>query len=277
VIAPFNEPDMLAGILDANRGQIAAIIVEPVQFNIGVVPPKDGFLQRLRELADEHGIVLIFDEVKTGVVLAWGGAYEHFGVKPDLFCLAKSIGGGIPIGAFGGRREVMAVIETLEGSQHFAGMGGAVGAAVEHSTIPSGATRVAHLGTFNGNPLSMTAGLVTLTQILTKDAYPSLHAMADRLTEGSQRVLDEHGLPGYAINVGPKGCVMFTPQRVTNYRDLVGLDAELWGASFFYLANRGILLPPGPDDQWTLSVQHTDADVDRYVEVFDAFATELTA
>jgi glutamate-1-semialdehyde 2,1-aminomutase len=209
------------------------------------------------------------------VVLAWGGAYEHFGVRPDLFCLAKSVGGGIPIGAFGGRREVMASIETLEGTPAFSA--GAAGSGIERSTIPGGATRVAHLGTFNGNPLSMTAGLVTLTKILTKDAYPRLHALAGRLTDGSQQVLDEFGLPGYAINVGPKGCVMFTPQRVTNYRDLIGLDAELWGASFFYLANRGILLPPGPDDQWTLSVQHTDADVERYVEVFGEFAAELTA
>jgi glutamate-1-semialdehyde 2,1-aminomutase len=279
VIAPYNEPEILAGILEAHRGEIAAILVEPVQFNIGVVPPKAGYLQELRRLADEHEVVLIFDEVKTGVVLAWGGAYEHYGVQPDLFCLAKSIGGGIPIGAFGGRREVMRVIETLEGSQHFAGMGGAVGGepgtGIEHTTIPGGATRVAHLGTFNGNPLSMTAGLVTLTKILTKDAYPRLHALADRLTAGSQDVIDEFGLPGYAINVGPKGCVMFTPDRVTNYRDFIGLDGDLWAASFFYLANRGILLPPGPDDQWTLSVQHGEADVDRYVEVFREFATEL--
>jgi glutamate-1-semialdehyde 2,1-aminomutase len=277
VVAPFNEPDILVAILDAHGGEIAAIIVEPVQFNIGVVPPKPGFLERLRELADEHGIVLIFDEVKTGVVLAWGGAYEYFGVKPDLFCLAKSIGGGIPIGAFGGRREVMAVIETLEGSQHFAGMAGALGSGIEHSTIPGGATRVAHLGTFNGNPLSMTAGLVTLQQILTKDAYPKLNALADRLTSGSQAVIDEFELPGYAINVGPKGCVMYTPGRVTNYRDFTGLDSELWAASFFFLANRGILLPPGPDDQWTLSVQHTEAEIDRHVAVFREFAAELTA
>ena len=275
VIAPFNEPEMLASILEAHAGEIAAIIVEPVQFNIGVVPPRPGYLERLRELATEHGAVLIFDEVKTGVVLAWGGAYEHFGVQPDLFCLAKSIGGGIPIGAFGGRREVMAAIETLEGTPAF--REGAAGSGIERSTIPGGATRVAHLGTFNGNPLSMTAGLVTLTRILTKDAYPRLHAMADRLTAGSQAVLDGYGLPGYAINVGPKGCVMFTPDRVTNYRDFIGLDAELWGASFFYLANRGILLPPGPDDQWTLSVQHGDAEIEQYVEVFDAFAAELTA
>ncbi|MGH2401442.1 MAG: aspartate aminotransferase family protein [Candidatus Limnocylindria bacterium] len=274
VIAPFNEPEMLAAILEANAGQIAAILIEPVQFNIGVVPPRPGYLERVRELATEHGAVLIFDEVKTGVVIAWGGAYEHFGVQPDLFCLAKSIGGGIPIGAFGGRREVMAAIETLEGTPAFSD--GAAGSGIDRSTIPGGATRVAHLGTFNGNPLSMTAGLVTLTRILTRDAYPRLHAMADRLTAGSQSVLDEHGLPGYAINVGPKGCVMFTPGRVTNYRDFIGLDSELWGASFFYLANRGILLPPGPDDQWTLSVQHTDADIERYVEVFAGFAAELT-
>jgi glutamate-1-semialdehyde 2,1-aminomutase len=275
IIAPFNEPEMLEGILQAHAGEIAAILVEPVQFNIGVVPPRDGYLQRLRELADEHGIVLIFDEVKTGVVLAWGGAYEHYGVRPDLFCLAKSIGGGIPIGAFGGRREVMAAIETLEGTPAF--REGAAGSGIDRSTIPGGATRVAHLGTFNGNPLSMTAGLVTLTQILTRDAYPRLHGMADRLTAGSQAVLDEFELPGYAINVGPKGCVMFTPGRVTNYRDFIGLDAELWGASFFYLANRGILLPPGPDDQWTLSVQHHDDDIDRYIQVFREFAAELVA
>ena len=268
VIAPFNEPHRLADILEANRDEIAAIIVEPVQFNIGVVPPKPGYLERVRELATEHGVVLIFDEVKTGVVLAWGGAFEYFGVQPDLFCLAKSIGGGIPIGAFGGRDEVMRVIETIEDS-------GAPGSGIDRSTIPGGATRVAHLGTFNGNPLSMAAGLVTLTQILTKDAYPKLHAMADTLTAGCQAVLDEFELPGYAINVGPKGCVMFTPDRVTNYRDFIGLDAELWGAFFLFLANRGILLPPGPDDQWTLSVQHTEAEVERHVAVFRDFAAEL--
>ena len=275
IIAPYNDAEILASILEAHRGEIAAIIVEPVQFNIGVVPPNPGYLERLRELADEDGIVLIFDEVKTGVVLAWGGAYEYFGVRPDLFCLAKSIGGGIPIGAFGGRREVMAAIETLQGTPAFDA--DASGTGISRSTIPGGATRVAHLGTFNGNPLSMTAGLVTLTRILTPDAYPRLHAMAGRLTAGSQEVLDEFELPGYAINVGPKGCVMFTPGRVTSYRDFTGLDSELWGASFFYLANRGILLPPGPDDQWTLSVQHSDAEIERYLAVFRDFAAELVA
>ena len=268
IIAPFNRPELVEGILDAHEGEIAAMIVEPVQFNIGVVPPEPGFLERLRELATERGIVLIFDEVKTGVVLAWGGAYEHYGVKPDLFCLAKSIGGGVPIGAFGGRREVMLAIE---------GAADRGGPAELTSTVAYVPNRVAHLGTFNGNPLSMTAGLVTLTRILTRDAYPRLNAMADRLTAGCQAVIDEFELPGYAINVGPKGCVMFTPERVTNYRDFIGLDTELWTAFFFHLANRGILLPPGPDDQWTLSVQHTDGEIDRHVGVFRDFAREVTA
>ena len=116
VIAPFNQPDALEAILETHRDQVAAILIEAVQFNIGVVPPEPGFLERLRELATEHGAVLIFDEVKTGVVIAYGGATEYYGVQPDLFCLAKSIGGGTPIGAFGGRDEVMRVIETLDGS-----------------------------------------------------------------------------------------------------------------------------------------------------------------
>ncbi len=269
VIAPFNQPGLVADILDRHRGEIAAIIVEPVQFNIGVVPPAEGFLARLRELATEHGAVLIFDEVKTGVVIAYGGATEYYRVQPDLICLAKSIGGGIPIGAFTGRAAVMRAIEQVP--DH-----GVSGVGIEHSTLAGGATRVAHLGTFNGNPLSMTAGLVTLTEILTRDVYPRLHELAERLTAGCQAVIDEFDLPGYAINVGPKGCVMFTPQRVTNYRDLIGLDGDLWAASFFFLANRGILLPPGADDQWTVSVQHTDEEIDRYIATFRAFAVELT-
>jgi glutamate-1-semialdehyde 2,1-aminomutase len=271
VIAPFNEPEILSQILERHTGDIAAIIIEPVQFNIGVAPPRPGFLERVRELATAHGAVLIFDEVKTGVVLAYGGATEYFGVQPDLACLAKSIGGGIPIGAFCGRGDVMRSIEQLP-ERHESS---APGSGIDLSTIPGGATRVAHLGTFNGNPLSMTAGVVTLTQILTREAYPELHRLADKLTAGCQAVLVEFGMLGYAINVGPKGCVMFTPQRVTNYRDFIGLDTELWNAFFFYLANRGILLPPGPDDQWTLSVQHTEAEIDRHVEVFGDFAREL--
>jgi glutamate-1-semialdehyde 2,1-aminomutase len=284
VVAPFNDPEALEAVLKRHDDQIAAILVEPVQFNIGVVPPQPGFLERVRELATEHGAVLIFDEVKTGVVLAYGGGREYFDVEPDLFCLAKSIGGGVPIGAFGGKAQVMRVIEggakSKGGSSADRDRSQATpetDAGIDRSTIPTGPANVAHLGTFNGNPLSMAAGVATLTKVLTPDVYPRLQALGDRLTEGCQAVLDEFGVPGYAINVGPKGCVMFTPERVTNYRSLVGLDTDLWTAFFFYLANRGILLPPGPDDQWTLSVQHTQEEVDRHVDVFRAFARELTA
>jgi glutamate-1-semialdehyde 2,1-aminomutase len=273
VIAPFNEPEVLERILERHRGEIAGIIIEPVQFNIGVVPPLPGFLERVRELATQHGAVLIFDEVKTGVVIAYGGATEYFGIQPDLFCLAKSIGGGVPIGAFGGRADVML---TIEGGDPDAPANiGSFDRSELTSTIAYVPQRVAHLGTFNGNPLSMAAGVATLTRVLTRDAYPPLHELAERLTSGCQAVLDEFGLPGYAINVGPKGCVMFTPERVTNYRDFIGLDTELWTAFFFFLANRGILLPPGPDDQWTLSVQHSVDEIDRHVATFRDFAVEL--
>lgn len=273
VVAPFNDSAALEQILDRHAGEIAAIIVEPVQFNIGVVPPLPGFLERVRELATAHGAVLIFDEVKTGVVIAYGGATEWFNVKPDLFCLAKSIGGGVPVGGFGGRGEIMSVIEKLPESR----LGSGGGTALAHSTIPGGATRVAHLGTYNGNPLAMAAAVTVLTRILTRDVYPRLKAMGDKLTAGCQQVIDEFGLPGYVISVGPKGCVMFTPGRVTNYRDFVGLDSELWAASFFYLVNRGVLLPPGPDDQWTLSVQHSDEEIEQYISTFREFAREVAA
>jgi glutamate-1-semialdehyde 2,1-aminomutase len=123
----------------------------------------------------------------------------------------------------------------------------------------------------------MAAGVAVLTRILTRDAYPKLHANAARLNEGCQEVIDDFSLPAYSVNVGPKGCVMFTPAVVTNYRDFVGLDSELWAASFFYLVNRGVLLPPGPDDQWTLSVAHTTDEIDRYIATFRDFAQELTA
>ena len=258
VVAPFNNADALEAILDRNRGDIAAIIVEPIQYNIGVVPPLPGFLERVRELATAHGIVLIFDEVKTGVVIAYGGGTERYGVVPDMVCLAKSIGGGLPVAAIAGREAVMRAIE-----------GGAT------ATTLGTADYVAHQGTYNGNPVSMAATVATLTRVLTRDVYPELERRGDRLTAGCQAILDEYRLPGYAINVGAKGAVLFSPKRVTNYRDFIGIDEELWTAFYFFLANRGILLPPGSDEQWTLSVAHTDEDIERHIEVFGEFAKEL--
>jgi glutamate-1-semialdehyde 2,1-aminomutase len=258
VVAPYNNADALEAILERHRGEIAAIIVEPIQYNIGVVPPQPGFLERVRDLATEHGIVLIFDEVKTGVVIAYGGGTERFGVKPEMVCLAKSIGGGLPVAAIAGREDVMRTIE-----------GGAT------ATTLGTADYVAHQGTYNGNPVSIAATVATLTRVLTPDVYPELERRGDRLTSGCQAILDEYRLPGYAINVGAKGAVLFSPKRVTNYRDFIGIDEELWTAFYFFLANRGILLPPGSDEQWTLSVAHSDDDIERHIEVFGEFAREL--
>ena len=258
IVAPFNNADALEAILDRHQGEIAAIIVEPIQYNIGVVPPLPGFLDRVRELATAHGAVLIFDEVKTGVVIAYGGGTERFGVVPDMVCLAKSIGGGLPVAAIAGREAVMRAIE-----------------GVATTTTLGTAEYVAHQGTYNGNPVSIAATVATLTQVLTPDVYPELERRGNRLTEGCQAILDEYRLPGYAINVGAKGAVLFSPKRVTNYRDFIGVDEELWTAFYFFLANRGILLPPGSDEQWTLSVAHTDADIERHIEVFGEFAREL--
>jgi glutamate-1-semialdehyde 2,1-aminomutase len=258
IVAPYNHPEALEAILDRHAGEVAAIIIEPIQYNIGVVPPAPGFLERVRELATAHGIVLIFDEVKTGVVVAYGGGTERFGVQPDMVCLAKSIGGGLPVAAIAGREAVMRAIE-----------GGAT------ATTLGTAEYVAHQGTYNGNPVSMAATVATLTQVLTPDVYPHLERHGERLTEGCQLILDEYHLPGYAINVGAKGAVLFSPRRITNYRDFIGLDEELWTAFYFFLANRGILLPPGSDEQWTISVAHTDADIERHIDVFGEFAREL--
>jgi glutamate-1-semialdehyde 2,1-aminomutase len=258
IVSPFNNGDALETILDRHRGEVAAIIIEPIQYNIGVVPPQPGFLERVRELATAHGAVLIFDEVKTGVVIAYGGGTERFGVKPDMVCLAKSIGGGLPVAAIAGREEVMRAIE-----------GGAT------ATTLGTANHVAHQGTYNGNPVSMAATVATLTQVLTRDVYPELERRGDRLTDACQAILEEYRLPGYAINVGAKGAVLFSPKRVTNYRDFIGIDEELWTAFYFFLANRGILLPPGSDEQWTLSVAHSDDDIERHIEVFGEFAREL--
>lgn len=248
LVVPFNQPEALTRTLGEHAGQVAAVIIEPVMMNIGIVHPAPGYLEAVRRITSEHEVVLIFDEVKTGVTIAAGGACQRFGVQPDLVCLAKSIGGGIPIGAFGGRRELMEQIRA----------GG-----------------VAHLGTFNGNPLAMKAGLVTLTEILTPAAYERFEAQQERLVSGSQHIIEEYGLPMHAMGLGAKGSVMFTREPLSDYRTYLESDLKLAYAHWLFLMNRGILMPPGFDEQWTLSVQHADEDIDAHVGVFEGFARQV--
>jgi glutamate-1-semialdehyde 2,1-aminomutase len=191
--------------------------------------------------------VLIFDEVKCGGTIAYGGAIERYGVQPHLAAWAKALGGGATIGAFGGDAEIMDVVTK--------------GAAQQ--------------GTFNGNPLSVAAGLVALTQVLTRDAYDHLGKLGTLLAEGCQRAIDETGIPAHTVDLGAKGCVSYRKEPLTNYRDFLETIPELFYASFTWMINRGLFMTPGDEEQWTVSVQHSEDEVRTYVDAFGGFCQEL--
>ena len=249
MIVPFNDVAALAQTLTEHGDRIGALIMEPVMMNIGIVLPQPDYLQAVRDLCTKHNVVLIFDEVKTGATIAAGGATEMFGVQPDLVCLAKSIGGGTPIGAFGGRAAIMDEIEN----------------------------GVAALGTFNGNPLSMAAGLATLTEVLTPDAYAHLAVLGTRLATGCQKALDAAGIAAVTTDLGCKGSLTFRDRPLERYRDYLEIDDSLFEASWYWLVNRGIYQTPGKEEQWTISVQHSEADIDAFVEVFAAYCETVTS
>jgi glutamate-1-semialdehyde 2,1-aminomutase len=219
--------------------------------NITIVAPRDGYLQRVRELCDAHGAKLIFDEVKTGCTIAAGGAVERFGVRPDMVCLAKAICGGYPGGAVGMDEELAREIT---------------------------AGRVRQVGTFNGNPLVMAAAKAALTEVLTEEAYARFDSMNSALLRGLDDVIARHGLPCHTVGMGAKGCVVFSSEPLYEYRDYATkVDEELSVLAWLYHVNHGIFMTPGVDEQWTLSVAHTDEQIARYVEAFEAFAAAVTA
>jgi glutamate-1-semialdehyde 2,1-aminomutase len=248
-VVPFNDAAAVERLFDAEGTKIAALIMEPVMMNIGIVVPQPGYLEAVRELCTKHGVVLIFDEVKCGCTIAPGGAAERYGVQPDLSSWAKAIGGGTAIGAFGGKAEIM-------------------------DEINKGA---AHQGTYNGNPLSVAAGLATLTKVLTPDAYDHFNSLGARLSSGLTKAIDEHGIPANIVDLGCKGCVTYRPEPLTNYRDFLECNTELYEASYPWMINRGIFMTPGDEEQWTLSVQHTDAVIDQYVDAFSELCAALAA
>ncbi|MGH7642228.1 MAG: aspartate aminotransferase family protein [Candidatus Dormibacteria bacterium] len=247
-VVPFNDLPAAEAGFQHHPGQIAGIIVEPAMMNIGIVIPEDGYLEGLRELAHRHGALLIFDEVKTGVTLAPGGATDRFAVTPDIVCLAKAIGGGLPCGAVGGGDDVMALI--AEG-------------------------RVSQMGTFNGNALTMAASRATLTEILTPMAYAHFDALGEILKGGLDQVIAEHELPFHAITMGARGGLTYRADRVRNYRDYLETDKSMAYLSWLFQSNRGVLMAPGAEENWTVSVQHSDADAQRFVDNFKALAEEL--
>jgi glutamate-1-semialdehyde 2,1-aminomutase len=254
VVVPFNDPTALRRVLEEDASReggptIGTMIVEPVMMNIGVVPPVDDYLRKVRDLCTKHGVVLIFDEVKTGATIAPGGAIEMYGVQPDLACFAKAIGGGVPIGALGGTDAVM----------------GEIG------------NRLAHQGTFNGNPLAMHAGLATLTEVLVPDAYEHLAKLGTQLAEGCAAAIERSGVPAHVRDFGSKGCVSYRSEPLTSYRDYLETHEELFYASWNHIVNRGVFMTPGDEEQWTISVQHSEDDIARYVDAFGEFCEELVS
>ena len=248
---PFNDADILESVLEEMGDQVAALILEPAMMNITIVGPRPGYLERVRELTARHGVVLVFDEVKTGATIAAGGAVERYGVRPDVVCLAKAIAGGYPSGAVG-------MNETLA------------------DLITSGNVR--QVGTFNGNPLSMAAAQATLTEVLTDEAYAGFEERDARLRAGLDDVIERYGLPCHTVGLGSKGCVVFSSEPLYEYRDYATkVDEELSTLSWLYHMNHGIFMTPGVDEQWTLSVAHSDEELQRYVDAYEAFAREVTA
>ncbi len=248
-IASFNNLGSVENRFKQFPGQIAAIILEPILMNVGLCMPQAGFLQGLRDIATKNGALLIFDEVKTGAKLGWGGASEYFNVKPDMICLAKSIGGGVPLGAFGASREVMDLI-----SQH----------------------KVFHGGTYNTNRVSMAAGLATFREVLTRENYAHVDNLSKKLTEGYRKTVAKVGLQAYVASAGVNGALMLYPHEIRNYRDWTAIDIDLWRHYWFAMVNRGVLAQPyWWDEQWTISVQHTEADIDKHLAVFEEIAPAL--
>ena len=248
MVVPFNDSEALQKMFEDYSDRIGTLIMEPVMMNIGIICPLPGYLEKVRELCTRYDVVLIFDEVKSGITIAPGGATEYFGVQPDLICLAKSIGGGTPIGAFAGKAEIM-------------------------DEIKNG---VAALGTFNGNPLSMKAGLATLTEVMNDEAYEHLKNLGTRMAQGCQKVLDDHGIAAVTTDLGSKGSITFRDRPLERYRDFQEVDDSIFDAYWYWVVNRGIFATPGKEEQWTISVQHSEADIDRTIEVLAEYCAAVT-
>jgi len=248
---PFNDAEALESALEKLDGQVAGLIMEPAMMNINIIPPVEGYLERVRELCTAHGVKLIFDEVKTGATIARGGARQRFGVEPDMITLAKAICGGYPGGAIGMTDEVAAAV--TDG-------------------------RVHQYGTFNGNPLVMAAAQATLTEVLTEDAYTKLERANDWLLGRCDEIIERYGLPCYTEGLGAKGCVIFSAEPLREYRDyLTKVDGELATLAWLYHMNNGVFMTPGVEEEWTLSIAHSEDDLQRFVDALEAFAKDLTA
>jgi glutamate-1-semialdehyde 2,1-aminomutase len=236
LVTSFNNLDAVKGLIKANPGQIACVILEPIAGNMGVIPPKEGFLEGVREVCDREGICLIFDEVITGFRVGWSGAQGKYGVMPDLTCLGKIIGGGLPVGAFGGKREIM------------------------EQLAPTGG--VYQAGTLSGNPLAMTAGIETLRLLKKEGVYDLLEEKAAYLCTEAERIARSSKTPTYLSRVGSMFCIFFTPGPVSDYASAKESDTEAFRRYFWALLEQGIYVAPSQFEAGFVSLAHTDEDME---------------
>jgi glutamate-1-semialdehyde 2,1-aminomutase len=249
ISAPFNDLETLEAILSEHAEDLAGMIMEPVMMNAGIILPVDGYLDGVRALTRRHGMLLAFDEIKTGFTVAPGGVIERYGVSPDIVCLGKALGGGLACAAVGGTEEVMRRIEDGTYDQ---------------------------VGTFNGNPLAMAAARATVCEVLDAGAYEHIEALQRRMVGGCESVIRDTGLPAHVVAIGAKGCLVFSTTPVRNFREHLAVDDRYSHCHWLFQHNGGVFLPPwGKAEQWLLSVQHTEEDVDRFLENLAALAESL--
>ncbi|MGQ9489053.1 MAG: glutamate-1-semialdehyde 2,1-aminomutase [Armatimonadota bacterium] len=250
LVAPYNHVEGVERLFREAGEQIAAVVVEPVAGNMGVVPPASGFLQALREITQQYGSLLIFDEVMTGFRVSRQGAAGLYNVTPDLVCMGKIIGGGLPVGAYGGRRDLMQMVAPLG--------------------------PVYQAGTLSGNPLAMAAGLATLRE-LDETAYEQLEARSGALQEAITQTTRKLGVPAQVNRVGSMLSVFFTDRSVTDTESALSTDRQLYARLFHALLRRGVFLPPSALEAWFVSTAHTDAHIERTARAFHAALKEALA
>ncbi|MBO0797481.1 MAG: glutamate-1-semialdehyde 2,1-aminomutase [Blastocatellia bacterium] len=239
ITVPFNDADALAAVFSEAGAQIAAVIIEPVAGNMGCVPPRENYLAEVRRLTAKHGAVLIFDEVMTGFRVARGGAQEIYGIKPDLTCLGKIIGGGLPVGAFGGRLEIM------------------------DQVAPVGP--VYQAGTLSGNPLAVTAGLTTLRLLKSLNPYPQLERAAAHLVEGMSQAAGEAGIATVSNRVGSMFTAFFTKDAVTDWTSANRSNRERYARFFHAMLAEGVYLAPSQFEAGFVSAAHSEEIIERTI------------
>ncbi|MBX8630916.1 MAG: aspartate aminotransferase family protein [Thermoplasmata archaeon] len=250
VVAPFNDIAATEDIVESFNGDFAAIILEPYPMNMGVVLPRKEFISGLRRLCSRYGILLLFDEVKTCGKF-YGGAEEALGVRPDIKILGKAIGSGVPVSAIAGRKEIFERV---------------------------GPGKVSHAGTFNSNPLSMEAVIVSLKKVLTREAISRSQKLSSELASASRDLLEMNEIVAHVPVAGVSGAISFNSRQPENWRDFMAGNTGKWNYYYLAMTNLGVIpAAPGPDEQWTVSVAHTEEDIDITVEAFKKVAPRISS